>query len=313
MESEQPKRCLKRFAPEQPETEGKKFVFGSRKASNPAFISAQSKFEELSSTANSARSISSSNQEVGVESNTDADSSSMDNAIRTKEIDLSENAIGLTLEPLNLSRKPKFQKGLAILIAAKNLDVEAKVIAVDSSQAKQKLEKNPSDVRIELDSETGHQAYKSSPEASPRSHMTVPESQGPFQLVKDPPANPNQDSGGRSSLEQLPKDHKSGKRRSSFGSSRPDHVDQEPTDSSSSNSLPNYMQATESARAKAQANSSPRSSPDVQDKDIYIKKRHSLPGANGRQGSPCIQRSMSQAQQGAKGNGTHPNERKWQR
>ncbi|KDO84782.1 hypothetical protein CISIN_1g045606mg [Citrus sinensis] len=64
------------------------------------------------------------------------------------------------------------------------------------------------------------------------------------------------------------------------------------------------MQATESARAKIQANNSPRSSPDVQDRDTYIKKRHSLPVANGRHGSPRIQRSLSQAQQGAKGNGT---------
>ncbi|GMQ03555.1 hypothetical protein CsSME_00049312 [Camellia sinensis var. sinensis] len=63
------------------------------------------------------------------------------------------------------------------------------------------------------------------------------------------------------------------------------------------------MQVTESARAKALATSTPRSSPNVQDKDIYIKKRHSLPASNGRHGSPRIQRSTSQAQQGAKGNG----------
>ncbi|CAH1447163.1 unnamed protein product [Lactuca virosa] len=35
----------------------------------------------------------------------------------------------------------------------------------------------------------------------------------------------------------------------------------------------------------------PWSSPDVQDKEIYLKKRHSLPG-NGRQASPRIQRSI---------------------
>ncbi|KAH7845287.1 hypothetical protein Vadar_000355 [Vaccinium darrowii] len=45
---------------------------------------------------------------------------------------------------------------------------------------------------------------------------------------------------------------------------------------------------------------------------VYIKKRHSLPGANGRQGSPRVQRSSSRSQQGAKGNGP-PQERKWQR
>ncbi|CAI0382851.1 unnamed protein product [Linum tenue] len=72
-------------------------------------------------------------------------------------------------------------------------------------------------------------------------------------------------------------------------------------------SVPRFMQVTESARAKLQANnSSPRSSPDVNDRE-YIKKRHSLPGANGRHGSPRIQRTTSQTQPAAK------NEKKWQR
>uniref|UniRef100_A0A5B6ZFK3 DUF4005 domain-containing protein n=1 Tax=Davidia involucrata TaxID=16924 RepID=A0A5B6ZFK3_DAVIN len=393
VESEQPIHSIKRFAPEQPETEGNKFVFGLRKASNPASIAGQSKFEELMLTANSTRTFSSSNQDVGVESNMDAVFSAMDNAIRTGEIGLSENSvlhtsrvlvgsecgtelsISSTLDSpdrsevgaMEFEQEAKvLEEGTSNIKSTKNLDVEAKgefttpgsdvsysttvqpeklddgngadgepvnsVIAIDSSQVKQELEKNASDVQIELDSETGHQAYKSSPEASPRSHMTVPESQGtPSSQVsvkakrtkshksgsnpkrrslsagKRSPANPNHDSGARSSLEQLPKDHKSGKQRNSLSSARPDHVDQEPRDSSSSNSLPSYMQATESARAKAYASSSPRSSPDVQDKDIFIKKRHSLPGANGKQESPRIERSMSQAQQGAKGNGTHPN------
>ncbi|KAJ8429528.1 hypothetical protein Cgig2_025714 [Carnegiea gigantea] len=94
-------------------------------------------------------------------------------------------------------------------------------------------------------------------------------------------------------------DHKSGKRRNSFGSTKSDNADQEPRDSSSHNPLPSYMQATESARAKAH---SPRSSRDVHDKEVQIKKRHSLPGASGRQGSPHI-RSASQVAQGAKTNG----------
>lgn len=46
-ETEQPKRSMKRLASEQLDTEEKKCVFGSRKPSNPAFIAAQSKFEEL--------------------------------------------------------------------------------------------------------------------------------------------------------------------------------------------------------------------------------------------------------------------------
>ena len=117
-----------------------------------------------------------------------------------------------------------------------------------------------------------------------------------------------------STMEELPKDQKNGKRRNSFSSTRPENIDEEPRDSNSSNPLPRFMQATESARAKVNANNSPRSSPDVQDRDIYIKKRHSLPGANGRQGSPRIHRSLSRAQQGAKRNGTNPTqERRWQR
>ncbi|KAL0366053.1 UNVERIFIED_CONTAM: protein IQ-DOMAIN 32 [Sesamum radiatum] len=79
--------------------------------------------------------------------------------------------------------------------------------------------------------------------------------------------------------------------------------------SSSRKSLPSYMQATESARAKALSNGSPRSSPDVPDKDIYVKNKHPQ---SGRQGSPHINRSPSQAQQNAKGNGIHsPQEWKW--
>ncbi|XAR61679.1 hypothetical protein NMG60_11016166 [Bertholletia excelsa] len=200
--------------------------------------------------------------------------------------------------------------------------------AADSLVEKQEAETTASNMQIKQE-ETGH-AYKSSLEASPRScHMAVPESQRtPSSQVsvkaertksergssdkkrrslssgKKSPSNPKQESGVRNSLEQLPKDHKSGKRRNSLGSGRSDSVDQEAKDGDSGNPLPNYMQATESARAKAIANSSPRSSPDVQ-KDIYVKKRLSLPSANGKQGSPRVQ-------QGAKGNG-HLHEKKWQR
>ncbi|KAI3696078.1 hypothetical protein L1987_79087 [Smallanthus sonchifolius] len=122
---------------------------------------------------------------------------------------------------------------------------------------------------------------------------------------KSSPVRSSVDSSLRSSLEEFPKDPKPVKRRNSSGSPRPGHIDHEP-------SVPSYMHATESARAKAVANSSPRLSPDVHDKETYLKKRRSLPGAvNSRQGSPHIQRSMSQALQTTKGNGNQ--ERKWQR
>ncbi|KAL8246068.1 hypothetical protein R6Q59_007284 [Mikania micrantha] len=63
LETEQPKRVSKRVATEQADSEGRKSMFGSRKASNPAFIAAHSRFEELASKNNSLTSIDSSNQE----------------------------------------------------------------------------------------------------------------------------------------------------------------------------------------------------------------------------------------------------------
>ncbi|KAG2692713.1 hypothetical protein I3760_08G065600 [Carya illinoinensis] len=396
-ETEEPKRSMKRLASEQLETEAKKFVFGSRKVSNPAFIAAQSKFEELISTPNSDKPMSLAYEDAGVESHTDTILSGTDTVIRTKELITAETSaphssraqvggsecgtelsITSTLDSPDRSEvgaaecgheAKVLEEGICNPNSTENADVEPKdasvispsdlspfvsdqpekpgdangesinlEIAANSSQIKPQLEENASDMKRQLDSEIGHQLYRSSPEASPRSHITVPESHGtPSSQVsvrakknktdksgsnlkrkslsggKNSPSNPNPDSGSRSSMEQLPKDQKNGKRRNSFGSPRPDHIEQEPRDSSTNNSLPHFMQATESARAKLQANKSPISSPDVQDRDIYIKKRHSLPGANGRQGSPRIQRSMSQAQQGAKGNGTYHHERKWQR
>ncbi|KAL6976590.1 hypothetical protein U1Q18_025379 [Sarracenia purpurea var. burkii] len=68
----------------------KKFVFETRKLTNPSFIAVQSKFEELSSTANSTRSTSSHNKVSGVQSNPDLVSFGMDNEI--KEIELAENS-----------------------------------------------------------------------------------------------------------------------------------------------------------------------------------------------------------------------------
>lgn len=386
MESEPPKRSMKRFASEDLETEGKKFVFGSRKASNPAFIAAHSKFEELSISANSGKSISSQHQDVSVDSNADTILSGADTLTRTKDLSIRENSVSriqyggsecgtelsisstldspdrsevgntenehsdkvseykicdpknlnnLDVKSGNASTIPTCDVSYSIVDQHEKVDdvrnESVNSLVVIDAPVQQKPDKSASDFHKEPDSETGHQTYRShrsSPEASPRSHITIPESQGtPSSQVsvkaknnrsdksgsyrkrkhlsasKVSPSKLNHDSGARSSTEQLPKDQKSWKRRSSFGSSRTDNIDQEPGDNSSSSSLPHFMQATESARAKIQANNSPRSSPDVQDRDIYIKKRHSLPVANGRHGSPRIQRSLSQAQQGAKGNG----------
>ncbi|XP_008221304.1 PREDICTED: protein IQ-DOMAIN 32 [Prunus mume] len=384
IEFEQPKRSMKRLASEQLETEGKKSVFGSRKVSNPAFVAAQSKFEVLSTTTNSGRSISPSHQDdAAVELQRDAFSAGVDTEVKAKELSVAENpvihgskvqvggsecgteiSISSTLDSPDRSdvgameheHEAKVSVG-GICNPNTDVDVQARdvpaipcsnlsdpvldqpeeldvvngepinsVVAMESPKIESEPERT-SDLQREQDTDAGIQAYGSSPEASPRSHLTVPESQGtPSSLIsvkakrskadksgsnlkrrsvsagKKSPSNPNHDSGSS-------KDQKNGKRRNSFGSARPvEHGDQEPRDSSSNSSIPHFMQATESAKAKLQANTSPRSSPDVQDRDVYIKKRHSLPGANGRQGSPRIQRSMSQAQQGAKGN-----ERKWNR
>ncbi|GMJ02700.1 IQ-domain 32 [Hibiscus trionum] len=386
IESEQPKHSMKRFASEQLEKEAKKSVFGSRKAGNPAFIAAQTKFEELSSTGNASRSIDSSHQDVRVESNVDTVSSGTDMISRSKEPSFAENpvlnnwrvqhggsecgtelSITSTLDSPDISEVGtlEYENGARVSEqencssnSPKDLDVtDAAVIPVpdsslsvagqpekldgskgvsanlivDSPQVEQDPLKSTASLQREQDS-MKNQAYRSSPEASPRSHMTVPESQGTpssevsvnakkkktdkssqkrksLSAAKGSPSTP-----AASSIEQLPKDQKNGKRRNSFSSTRPENIDEEPRDSNSSNSVPRFMQATESARAKLSANSSPRSSPDVQDRDISIKKRHSLPAANGRQGSPRIQRSLSQAQQAVKGNGTNPiPERRWQR
>ncbi|CAJ1973234.1 unnamed protein product [Sphenostylis stenocarpa] len=397
IDNEKSKRSMKRFASDQLESEGKKPVNGSRKVSNPAFIAAQTKFEELSSIANSGRASSLSYQDSAVESQGDTSSVGNDTAYKPKEFAFenpalynarlagsecgTELSISSTLDSPDVSEPGVMEnerdakdlvEGIGNLENAINRDDEVNVssaipasnlatsalhqsevvddisgnlghsvVAVDFEEpAINKTEKNASDLQREP-AEAVLQDLRSSPEASPRSHLTVPESQGTpssqvsvqpkeskinksrsggkrrsLLLSNKAPTTPNQDSGSRESREeQLPKDQQNGKRRSSFGSVKPDQIDQEPRDNSTSNnSIPHFMQATESARAKINANNSPRSSPDVHERDIEAKKRHSLSGATGRQGSPRIQRSTSKAQQSAKGNNVHPpQERKWLR
>lgn len=400
MEHRQHVDILERTAPEGSETDGKKSSFVSRKASNPAFIAVQSKFEELSSAANLGKSVGLSNRDASVDFSSDGVLPGTNHAFGTREIGRAEGSIpqtsgiqvggsecGTELSISSTLDSPDrsevgvvdFEKETKSLECGTensksiiNLEVDEKVesillerdlsssnsnqpekhknstatesehvsslVIVESSEIEEKPDSIATGVLVELESESSHPVPKSSPEASPRSHVTIPESHGtPSSQVsvkptrirsgnhgtkhkhgsvsagKESQLEPNQDNGERSSSEHLSKEHKTGKRRNSFAAAKTDHGDQEPRDSSS-NTLPSYMQATESARAKALANNSPRSSPDMQIKDMYIKKRHSLPGSNTRQGSPRVQRSLSQAQQAAKGNGTHsPQERKWRR
>ncbi|KAK8705685.1 hypothetical protein V6N13_049279 [Hibiscus sabdariffa] len=389
IKSEQPKHSMKRFASEQQEKEAKKSVFGSIKAGNPAFIAAQTKFEELSLTGNSSRPIDSSNQDVMVESNLVTMSSGTDIISRSKEPSFAEIpvlsnwrvqhggsecgtelSVTSTLDSPDISENGnlEYENGAEASEqencssnSNKDLDVEdndtvvipvpdsplyvanqpekldgskgssVDLIVTDSPQVEKETLKSTSNLQRERDS-MKNQSCRPSPEASPRSHLTVPESQGTpssevsvkankkktdkssqkcksLSAAKSSPSTP-----AASSMEQLPKDMKTGKRHNSFSSTRPENIDEEPRDSNSSNSVPRFMQATESARAKLNANNSPRSSPDVQERDISIKKRHSLSPANVRQGSPRVLRSLSQAQQAAKGNGTNPiPERRWQK
>ncbi|CAK8571015.1 unnamed protein product [Lathyrus sativus] len=85
VDGEKCKQSVKAFASDQLETEGKKIASVSRKLSNPAFVAAQSKFEELSSNANSSRPSYLFDQDVSVESQADT-------AYISKEFISSENS-----------------------------------------------------------------------------------------------------------------------------------------------------------------------------------------------------------------------------
>ncbi|KAE9600136.1 putative IQ motif, EF-hand binding, P-loop containing nucleoside triphosphate hydrolase [Lupinus albus] len=392
---EQCKLSTKRFSSDQLETEGKNIGDVARKFSNTAFIAAQSKFEGLTSIANSGRSGSLSNQGAQVESEAYTSSVATDTAYRSKEF-LSGNSapypprtggyecgteisISSTLDspdrfearamesendshglPEGICNSKKkidhgFETKFLSATSTSSLinsgldqtevvgdvigDMVHSVVVGDSKQPVVQFEKNAPDLLTE---QAGSvlQDFKLSPEASQRSQMTITESQGTpsSQVSVKPkeskisktgsshkrrilskgnksPANANHDSGSRGSAEQLPKHQTSGKRRNSFSSVKYDHIDQEPRDNGSNDSsLPRFMQATKSARAKISANNSPRSTPDLRerDQDIHVK-RHSLPGATGRQGSPGIQQA-SEVHQITKGNVANAlYERKWQR
>ncbi|KAF9614323.1 hypothetical protein IFM89_018076 [Coptis chinensis] len=113
-------------------------------------------------------------------------------------------------------------------------------------------------MQIQMENAADQLAYKSSPEGSPRSHITIQDLNGtPSSQVsvkakrnkvdksgssqsrkslsagKKSPSNPNHDSSARSSTGQY-MDSKNGKRRNSFGSTKPGHVDQDQRDNSSS-------------------------------------------------------------------------------
>ncbi|KAL3845301.1 hypothetical protein ACJIZ3_002704 [Penstemon smallii] len=297
---------------EPPETEAKKF---SRSASNPSFVAAQSKFEELSSTGTSAK--------LTTSSSLDKVSSSTDKPFMSKEIGLAQNnyisdASSVKIVGSESGTEISISSALDALDRSEievknreNLGLEASGKGTDSSMYVASSQLDPSDQKLELEFE-----------ASPRSHVSVKSKKSTGEKSdrsgkinrsssanKKSHSNPTEYSASRSSLE-------TGKRRNSMGTSaKPDLEEAKDNSSSITSSLPSYMQATKSAKAKAIANGSPRSSPDVHENDIiYVKKRHSLPaGTNKRHGSPRIERSLSQAQRNhEKGIGTNsPQDRKW--
>ncbi|KAH0465297.1 hypothetical protein IEQ34_005400 [Dendrobium chrysotoxum] len=132
--------------------------------------------------------------------------------------------------------------------------------------------------------------------------------------VENSPTHLRNDSDARSSGEHLRKGIKYVKRPNSSGSDRSNHCHHE--DRSSSNSLPSYMQLTESAKAKINTSSSQKSSSSLHHKDNLIKKRHSFPIGNEKQSlSPRMHSPKSQTPQDLKGSvvsSDNSAERRWQ-
>ncbi|XP_074279082.1 protein IQ-DOMAIN 32 [Silene latifolia] len=373
-EIQQAKLCAKRSASEELNGEGKKLICGSRKASHLEVGADTFSSPEETCIRTSEPSVvgvdvpsdprvivagSECGTELSITSTLDSpDRYELENAQPELQVKILETSAGCETNPMCDVRSEttqqedvhEFPGGLSVsAVVAQVLPGLEQKSEIKASDELMKFPSVVSDVIEEneqkevtseqdacLEHVTGLPAEKLSPETSPRSHMTVPESHGtpssqvslkdkrnkvgksgsntkrsPLSASKRSPSNPNLESGSRSSVEHLAKDHKSGKRRNSFGSTKSD-TDQEPRDSNSHNSVPSYMQATKSAKAKAH---SPRSSPDFHDKEVNSKKRPTLSAAGGgRQGSPRVQRSPSEGVQGAKTNGSHPsNERKWQR
>ncbi|KAL0923412.1 hypothetical protein M5K25_007468 [Dendrobium thyrsiflorum] len=132
--------------------------------------------------------------------------------------------------------------------------------------------------------------------------------------VENSPAHLRNESDARSSGEHLRKGTKNVKRPNSSGSDRSNHCHRE--DRSSSNSLPSYMQLTESAKAKINTSSPQKSSSSLHHKDNLIKKRHSFPIGNEKQSlSPRMHSPKSQTPQDLKGkvvSSDNSAERRWQ-
>ncbi|CAH8357265.1 unnamed protein product [Eruca vesicaria subsp. sativa] len=320
-----------------------------RKASNPSFVAAKSKFEELTSSAGSNKAMTLSCKE-GI---TDIDSSEVDTAKTTKEQSLEEVApaehsgsecgteLSVTSSLDSLDKKSNVDEGAESKVEAKllengtpktdqseliEIDVKTKTPSATVEDSKEKVENVKDEVEVSV---TQHESVITTPDTKKRraedesgpqeeaaTPMTITESQATPASQASSSVKARKEKSGKSGstqkkkvskkIESSPKqetdttEQKSG-RRNSFG------YDQEARESSGGkNSVPRFMQPTQSAKAKVQEHNSPRSSPDLQEREVSIKKRHSLPvTANGKlASSPRIQ--TSQAQPGTK-------DRKWQR
>ncbi|RID51705.1 hypothetical protein BRARA_H02352 [Brassica rapa] len=328
-----------------------------RKASNPSFAAAKSKFEELTSSSagsKKAMTLSSKDCVLGEEGKTGIDSSEAKKDQTLEEVAPAENngsecgtELSVTSSLDSLDKKSDFEgaesKAQAKLLENGTpkadqaelieIDVKSKTPLATVEDSKDEVEvlvtqhesviTTPGSKKRRAEDESGPQANSLPEEAV--TPMTITESQATPASQASSSVNARKEKSGKSggssqkrkvskkiasspkqetdtTTEQEGKEQRSG-RRNSFG------YDQEARESSSGgkNSIPRFMQPTQSAKAKVQEHNSPRSSPDVQEREVSVKKRHSLPVvANGKQVSPRIQRSASQAQPGTK-------DRKWQR
>ncbi|XP_056849265.1 protein IQ-DOMAIN 32 isoform X2 [Raphanus sativus] len=328
-----------------------------RKASNPSFAAARSKFEELTSSAagsNKAITLSSKDGVLG-EQGKDSSEAKKDQSV--EEVAPAEHngsecgtELSVTSSLDSLDKKSDVESGGEPKVGAKllengtpksdqaeliEIDVKSKTpLAATVDDSKERVEVTvtehetviistpDSKKRSAEEDESGPQASYSLPEEAV-TPMTITESQATPASQASSSVRARKDRSGKSGSSQKRKvskkiasspkqetdtttttEQKSG-RRNSFG------YDQEARESSGGkNSVPRFMQPTQSAKAKVQEHNSPRSSPDLQEREVSVKKRHSLPVvvANGKQGSsPRIQRSASQAQPITK------DTRKWQR
>ncbi|XP_020592196.1 protein IQ-DOMAIN 32-like isoform X2 [Phalaenopsis equestris] len=321
------------------ETEARKSAIWSRRSSNPTFAAAQSKFEELTSNSKNVKCNSSSSfahQDCAADSIIQVAASECGTEISISSTldspDRSETECGEIILEIGSIDKHNYDADKC----SDNLFIIANKGAESQASESNKLEEavicaSLSSKAPDMAPPANFQLDVTSVEGTPKSHHTILEAYGtPSSEISvnvgsrskgsNTPSQKQSFTGSGSKLASTASTaklslngSKNGKRRQSTGMSGTDLEDEPRMSNSNSNSLPSYMQATKSARAKIHANNSPKSSPDLQDKNNHIKKRHSLPIGNVKQDSSP---PKLRAQQNAKSNGMHGphnNERRWQR